>query len=132
MTVGEPEVADHEAVLVLGLCEVGEHLLGIVVVCVNIVEFVGSAHARRVLAHGEIDARGQFATIHRHFHFAWKRVDVNGERLAGNLVNACLLVLLQKVFSRLVGPAVGIAAPLVLRRTQLLDNPFVMRQILRL
>ena len=132
MTVGEPEVADHEAVLVLWFCEIGEHLLGIVVVCVNIVEFVGAAHARRVLAHGEIDARGKFATIHRHFHFAWKRVNVNGERLAGNLVDACLLVFFQQVLSSLVGPAVGITATLVLCGTQFLDNPFVMRQILRL
>ena len=131
MTIREPEVADHEAVLELGFRQVRKHLLGIVVVRIDIVESVGAAHAGRVLAHREIDARGQLPAVNGHFHLAGEGVDVDSERLAPHFVHARFLVLFQQVLPRLVGAAVGIAAPLVFRGVQLLDNPFVVRQILR-
>ena len=66
-----------------------------------------------------------------HLHLAGKGLDVERERLQGNLVNASLLVFLLEELARLVGTALGIAATLILRAGQFFHNSLVVRHVLR-
>ena len=128
--VREPKVTHHEAVLVLRLGEVAEHLGSIVIVSIYIIECISAVHARRILAHGEIHPRSQCTAVHRHLHFLRKSIDVQLEGLTYHLIGTGLLKLLFQIFTSFVGSTIRIAASLVFCGTQLLDNLFVMVQIL--
>ena len=88
-------------------------------------------YAWGILTHGEIHARGEFLSVGPHLHLSGEGVDVDGERLADDLIHARLFELLLQILPSFVGAILGIAATLVFRGTQFLDNLFVMRQILR-
>ena len=129
--VGEPEIAHHERVFILGHGQVLENLFRLKVQCVDVVEREYPLDARRVLAHGKVYSWRQPLSVDRGFHPAGKRVDVQLERLAHHLVGPYPDKLLPQELSCLVGASPRIAAPLVFGRAQLPHNAFIMRHVLR-
>ena len=130
VTIGEPELACHQTVGILGLGQVLIHLLGVEIQGIHMIHWKLAVHSGGILSHGVIHTGGQLLPIGPEFHLATEGVDVDGKRLADDFIHTGFLELFLKVFPRLVGTVSGIAATLVLGGTQLLDNLLVMRQIL--
>ena len=129
--VGEPELASHQAVPVFGFLQVGEHLAGVVVERIDVIDWELSLDARAVFAHREVHARLEGLPVCLHFHVSGKGLDVERERLQRHFIHACPLVFLCQELARLVGSALRIAATLILLGGQLLHHTVVARQILR-
>ena len=128
--VREPEIAHDERVLVLGPGQVVEDLRGIVMEGVDEIDSKGSFHARAVLAYGEIRPGNHSPSVDRKLHIPGEGIDVQGEMLAGNRIDTGLSVGLLQILAGLVGPVAGIAASLVPPGTQILDDLFILRQVL--
>ena len=58
VTIGKPELTDHEAVGIFGLGEVGIHFLGVKVQGIHVIHWEGAVYAGGLFAHGVIYARG--------------------------------------------------------------------------
>ena len=128
--VSEPEITDDESVLVLRLRQVVEDFRGIVVEGVDVIDRKGPFHARTELPDGEIRSRDHFPTVDGEFHIPGEGIDVQGEMLAGDRIDTGLAVGLLQVFTGFVRAAAGIAAALEPRGTQILDDLFILRQVL--
>ena len=129
--IGEPEIAADQGVRVLRPGQVLEHLVRVIVQGIHVIHREFPAHARGVLPHREIHPRCEFLPVGPHLHLAVEGVDVDGEGLQRDLIDTGLLILFFQVLAGLVGPASGVAATLVSGGTEFLDNPFVMRRVLR-
>ena len=73
---------------------------------------------------------GAWSMVLLKLHLARESVDVDGERLVNDEVCTGIFEFFMDVFSSHVGTIFGITTTLVLLGTQLLDNLFVVRQIL--
>ena len=91
-----------------------------------------AVHAGGVLAHGEIDTGTELLPVDPHVHLPAEGVDVQRERLEGDLVGPGLAEFLLKVFPSLVGAVFRVPAALVFAGAELLDDPLEERQVLRL
>ena len=87
VTIGEPELAGHQATRILGLGQVGKHAVGVEVERIDVVNGELSHDARRVLAHREVEAGLQLASVGPHLHLAVERIDVECEGLERYLID---------------------------------------------
>ena len=131
MLIGEPELTCHQTIGILRLGQVCKHLVSIIIQGIHMVDRELAVYTRGILAHGKVNTRLKFLSIGPHLHFSAERVDIQFEGLQGHFIHTSLFILFLQELSCLVGTILCISAPLIFSRTQLLNNPFVMRQILR-
>ena len=127
MTIGEPELTNDQTVSIFRLAQVFIHLFRIEIQGIHMIHRECAVYAGRVFPHGIIDARGQFFAIGPKFHLPTERVDVDGKRLAYQLIDTNFLKFLLQIFSGLIGTVFGITAALVLGGAQLLDDLLIIR-----